>query len=191
MARWKLTEPHYLNVPGTEWEQTLTDRITQRPVRKKFPVPLHLDPRIESDWNYNSEGGTLRAGDMDGIIVVAYANGKMSPGPRDVLFVGDPSPGMFPLDDEAREISAKFTWTPTATVDYGFGAEVASEQGKILNNLIKQLADATVKGQQQPAVPGFDKFMEAMAVMMQQQNAILEHLVAKQETAERSPARRV
>lgn len=182
MAIWKLTEPHYLNVPGTEWEQVTTDRITQRPVRKKFPVPLHLDPRIESDWNYDAEcERPARQGDMDGSIVVA--NKAHPKYPRAYIFVGDPTPGMLPLDDEAKEISGKFSWTPTREVDFGFGNEVASVQANVLNGLIKQLAEATVRGT--PAAPaGFEKFMEAMAVMMQQQNQLLAAILGKQQEVE-------
>lgn len=181
MARWKLTEPHYLNVPGTEWEQVTTDRVTQRPVRRKYPVPLHLDPRIQDDWNYDSEGERpFRHGDMDGSIIVCHeGKGK----PNDRVFVGDPTPGMLPLDDEAKAISAKFKWIPTQRVDDGFGEAPASVQAEILNGLIKELADATVKGSS--ATPhGFDKFMEAMAAMMAQQTQILQQLIGKQQEAE-------
>jgi hypothetical protein len=172
MARWKLTEPHYLNVPGTEWEQVTTDRTTQRPIRRKYKVPLFLDPRIETDWNYRD-----RLNPMDGEIHVCYADRGL---PHDIVFEGDPTPGMLPLDDEAREISAKFSWQPTQGLDDQ--AQEASNQSRILNSLIKQLADATVAGQSAPA--GFDKFMEAMASMMSQQTKLLEAILTKQADAE-------
>ena len=174
MARWKLTEPHYLNVPGTEWEQVLNDRITQRPIRHKYPVPMHLDPRIESDWNYRDP-----LNPMDGEIHVAWANGRQ--GAKDIIFIGDPTPGMFPLDEEAREISAKFKWTPTVAVTDQ--AWEASNQSVILNTLIKQLAEATVAGQS-PAPAGFEKFMEAMATMMNQQTQLLAQILGKQQEVE-------
>lgn len=176
MARWKLTEPHYLNVPGTEWEQVITDRVTQRPIRKKYIVPLHLDPRIESDWTHRDERG------MDGEIIVCWEGKGL---PRDITFAGSPTPGMLPLDDEARAESAKYTWTPTATVDTGYGERPASEQGRILDNLIQKLADATVSGMPSGTAPaGFEKFMESMAAMMQQQTQLLAMLLEKNQKAE-------
>ena len=181
MARWQLTEPHYLNVPGTYWEQVLTDRVTQRPIRKQFPVPLHLDPRIESDWTERDRNA------MDGRIIVCYA-GKGEP--KDIIFVGDPTPGMLPLDEEAKEISSRFNWTPT--VDMTPEAQEASNQSKILNGLIKQLAEATVSGPTAAAPAGFEKFMESMGAMMQQQTMLLASIMERQQLGEfAAQARRV
>lgn len=177
MARWQLTEPHYLNVPGTFWEQVTTDRRTQRPIRKQYPVPMHLDPRIETDWTQKAENN-----DMDGKIVVCYAGKGL---PTDIVFEGEPTPGMLPMDDEAREISSKYSWTPTNEVNYGVGVDDASHQGKILGGLIKQLAEATVSGQGSSAIPaGFEKFMESMAQMMQQQTMLLAAIMERQQLAE-------
>jgi hypothetical protein len=96
MARWRLTEPHYLNTPGTVWEQKETDRFTGKQVRKTYPVPQHLDPKNESDWNYK-----FGSDEGEGIVVCYEGKGK----PRDIVFVGPPTPAMEPLDDEARDIS--------------------------------------------------------------------------------------
>jgi hypothetical protein len=173
MARWKLTEPHYLNVPGNEWEQVVNDPVTQRPIRKKFPVPTHLDPRVVDDWNHKSRDG------MDGEITVAWKD-KGEPG--DIIFVGPPTPGMLPLDDEARAESAKFSWTATQTVSDGWIPDETTESGKILGRLMKQLADSTVSAPQAPA--GFEKFMEAMAQMMQQQTMLLQKILDKNAASE-------
>lgn len=92
MARWRLINPHYLNVPGTEWEYKETDRTSGRSGRKIYPVPLYLDPRDAADHNYPGE------------IVVSDGT---NPGPRDHVFLGEPTPDMEPLDDEARAISTR------------------------------------------------------------------------------------
>lgn len=89
MARWSLMNAHYLNVPGTEWEyKETTDSGKQG--RKIFPVPLHLDPNNPRDHNYPGE-----------IIVCHEGKGQ----PKDIVFVGPPTPDMTPLDDEAQAIS--------------------------------------------------------------------------------------
>ena len=101
MARWKLMTPHYLNVEGETWEYTENDRQTGRPKRVQFPVPRLLDIRDPSCW-------TNRWGNKDnedGEIIVCHAGKGES---KDIVFIGDPTPDMLPVDDEAREISATF-----------------------------------------------------------------------------------
>lgn len=181
MARWKLTEPHYLNSPNTFWEQVVTDRITQRPVRKQYRVPLHLDPRLKDDWNYNADGGPIRNDDMDGQIVVCYEGKGL---PNDKVFEGPPTPGMLPLDDEAREISGKFTWTPTERVYDSFNPDDTSHQAKILAGLTQQLANAMTSAPQASAPAGMDKFMENMAAMMQQQTMLFAAMMERMQMGE-------
>ncbi len=101
MARWKLMCPHYLAVPGEEWEYTETDRATGRPIRKKFAVPRLLDTKDPSCWT--NRWGVK--GDEEGEIIVCYA-GKGEA--TDIVFVGDPTPDMLPADAEATAISASF-----------------------------------------------------------------------------------
>lgn len=169
MARWQLTEPHYLNVPGTKWEQTITNRATNRPERKTFVVPLYLHPDVESDHT--------RKDGFEGIITVCQGEGH--PDGRDIEFIGNPTPGMLPLDDEARAISAKFNWEPTRGLDDVSQAE--SHTSKIMSGLIDQLTEMKTKaevgaGQQ---IQGMDKFMETMAAMMAQNQQILMALAGK------------
>jgi len=94
MARWRLDAPHYLPVPGVEWEHSETSR-DGKSVRQRFSVPQYLDPRDGADCNYPGE------------IIVAHApeEGKRNPYPRDIIFTGEPSPDMTPLDDEAEAIT--------------------------------------------------------------------------------------
>lgn len=167
MARWQLTEPHYLNVPGTKWEQTITNRATNRPERKTFAVPLYLHPDVESDHT--------RKDGFEGIITVCQGEGH--PDGRDIEFLGNPTPGMLPLDDEAKAISAKFNWEPTRGLDDVSQAE--SHTSKIMSGLIDQLTEMKTKTQEATGIQGMDKFMETMAAMMAQNQQILATLAGK------------
>lgn len=170
MARWKLTEKHYLNVPGTKWEYTSTDRNTGRPVKKSYPVPLYLDPEDKDAWNYRGEGMF-----EDGYIIVCHeGKGEV----RDIVFVGPPTPGMLPLDAEAKEISSKFTWTPTQGLDEE--SQFNSHQNKLLMGMIDQMANLQTKATEaQASIPGMEEFMKTMAAMMTQQTQILAALSGK------------
>lgn len=98
MARWKLLTPHYLNtVSSNEWEYMETDRSTGRPIRKKFTVPRYLHPMDPGDWT--RRWGTK--GDEEGEVVVCHGTSSDA-----IEFIGDPTPDMLPLDDEARAISS-------------------------------------------------------------------------------------
>lgn len=175
MARWQLTEPHYLNVPGTKWEMQITDRVTGRPKRTVFNVPLHLDPNIESDWNYTDRIGNNIA---DGKIIVCH-EGKGED--RDIIFIGDPTPGMLPIDDEAREISARFPWKPTQGLDEASQAESFQQQLLVsLSNMKDQVSAA-------PKVEGMSELMKAMADMMKMQSELLGALTGKKVEAPLSP----
>ncbi len=165
MARWKLTEKHYLNVPGTKWEYHQVDRSTGRPIRKVYEVPLYLDPEDVTCCN--------RRDGFDEYIVVCH-EGKGLPDGRDIVFLGDPTPGMLPLDDEAREITARFDWTPTQGTDEQ--SQQNSFQNKLLLGLIDQMSDAQTKATQAQSIPGLEQFMTAMAAMMQQQTEVLAKL---------------
>lgn len=170
MARWQLTEPHYLRSPNTRWEQTVTDRNTGKPMRKVFEVPLHLDPRVESDWN-------RKDGFMDGTITVCHA-GKGLPDGRDIEFLGDPTPGMLPLDDEAREISGRFTWTPTQGLDEV--SQANSNQQRLLNGLFDTMEQLKNNASAAPQGEGFSEVIKTMQAMMQQQMQMFQMLMEKQ-----------
>lgn len=97
MARWRLNSPHYLNVKEldgepVEFRYTEQSLTTMRNRSRAFPVPLYLDPKDPT--LINSEDG----------IVVSDGN---HPGPKDYIFLGDPTPEMMPIDDEAEAISEK------------------------------------------------------------------------------------
>jgi hypothetical protein len=166
MARWKLLEAHYLSVPENYWEQTETDRDTGKQKRKKYPVPTHLDPKDPGVWTHKSGERDITQGGnafTDGEIVVRWEEGytytredgkvftcKVGPdktqrGHLDLVFVGPPTPGMEPLDDEAKAISAAFDWVNIANDKY-FGMSYAERLifDKVTNEdgQQKQMADA-------------------------------------------------
>lgn len=169
MARWRLVEAHYLNVPGTVWEQMETDRETGRQRRKAYPVPLHLDPKAAADWNYRPNGGHVSVGGNtldEGMIIVCW-EGKGEK--KDIVFIGNPTPSMEPFDEEAEEITAslKPTWhDPINEFDLGISA---SEQMVI--DAHKQMTEAMVKLSQPN--PEFTALMGTMVKMMEQNAAIL------------------
>jgi hypothetical protein len=172
MARWKLTEPHYLNVPGTKWEQTITDRATGKQIRKIYNVPTHFHPDVDADCN--------RRDGFDQFIIVCH-EGKGHPDGKDIVFVGDPTPGMLPIDDEARELSSKFAWKPTQGTDDISQSNSFSSQ--LLGGLLDQMSELQTKVVAVQS-PGMDKFMETMAAMMLQQTQILAAIAGKQAVVE-------
>jgi len=101
MARWKLLVSHYLPVTDEEWEYKETDRSTGREIRKRMQVPRLLDINDPSCWT--NKWGTN--GNEEGEIIVCHEGRGDS---KDIVFIGDPTPDMQPVDDEAREISASF-----------------------------------------------------------------------------------
>lgn len=93
MARFRLTGPHYIKIQGTEWEQSETDLITGKQGRKRYPVPLYLDPGDPSSCNYPGE--------------VIISNKADRAFPRDLIFDGPPTLDMTPLDEEAEILCAE------------------------------------------------------------------------------------
>ena len=177
MARWKLTASHYIQTDQeTEWEYTEVDRTNGRPKRHKFRVPTFLDINDPVCW-------TERIMGMDGKPVEGYINVSdgNNPGAGDVIFKGDPTPDMLPLDDEARAISDTFKehWRFNVTEQ-----EPGTFAQDLVDNLQRQLAAAQIATK--PAevqVPGLAEFMKTMAEIQAQNAAILAQVVQNQRRA--------
>lgn len=163
MARWRLMQPHYINVPGTEWEYKEVDRTSGRQARKVFEVPLYLSPNEVSDHNYPGE------------VVVAQGPSAQA---KDYIFLGEPTPDMEPLDDEAKKISAACApkWKhPIESLSGNFGAS-------LISNFEKQIAATLAGNAATAATPvstkgidpeAFAKLQERMA-LLEARNAELE-----------------
>lgn len=183
MARWKLTEAHYLRVPGTKWEYTEIDRITGRPKRTPFDVPLLLNPMDIGDLQVYGQPDPFLGQNGDPIIVVTN---NPNPAGRDVYFTSDVTPGMLPLDDEAKaltEEAAKGKWKPTTGIDPE--AQNTSYTNKLLSGLIDQMTDVKLAAQAAPPAHGLDELLKTMTAMMQQNQQILTMLVDKSSQPER------
>lgn len=156
MARWRLMQPHYLNVPGTEWEYKETTS-TGKQGRKMFQVPTYLNPNDGSDHNYPGE------------IIVCYA-GKGHP--KDIEFVGPPTPDMEPLDDEAQAINAELAPSWTHPIDALPGNGYSQS---ILRDFERQMAAAETRPNVSTSGVSQEKFdeLQAQVKALMEQNAAL------------------
>lgn len=166
MARWQIISPHYLNVTGAqkcEWQYTEVDRTNGRKKTKNFPVPTLLDPDDPSMW-------TEVRGRDDGRIIVS--NGD-NPGDNDIIFLGDPTPDMIPIDDDAKKVTASFSskWKHP----------IESLSGTYGDQLIMQFQGELAKVQSTPAttkIEGLDAMLMAITEMMKQNQQILTAIAA-------------
>lgn len=176
--RWKLTEAHYLKVAGTFWEHNQVDRKTGKPIRKQYPVPLFLDPMSLDDMITHGQMDPNLPSNQpeDWMLVVAQGESSFT---KDVIFEGEPTPGMLPLNDEARAISEKYSkgrWQPTQGIDEDSQRE--SFSNKIINGLLDQVH--TLKESVVAPTAGMAEFMETMTAMMKQQHEIIAMLAQNQ-----------
>lgn len=176
MARWKLTDAHYLAVPGTEWEYKETNRETGRQARKVYEVPVYLNPKDSADWNYPRD---------EAIIV----SNKFDPAfPRDIVFRGTPTPDMEPLDDDAQAISdsERSKWIhPIEALNMTYSESRLSEfERAIAEHTAKSMAAA-------PPALSLSGVDPAAFERMQQQLASLIEQNAKLQAAIDAPKRRL
>src|SRR5262245_29899157 len=183
MARWRLTQPHYLQVPGTEWEYKETDRETNRQARKVFEVPLYLDPRDAADWNYRSE---------EAIIV----SNKFDPAfRRDFVFTGPPTPDMEPLDDEAKKITQGYidsgAWVhPIDSLNMNYSQSVLSDFERQLAQALAGIAQQVKPAPQAVSLGGvsqeaFEKLQSQVSMLMERNAQLEEALVEKKAAGRR------
>lgn len=170
MARWRLKAKHYLPVPGTEWEQKETDRNTGKQVRKVYTVPLYLDPDDPADW-------TDKANQE---IVVSDGDHAQ---PRDIIFSGEPTPDMEPVDEAAEAISdsLKHKWIhPIESLD----GQGNSYGDSLLRGLEEQVARLMANQPEKPvSVGAIDTqafaALQAQVAQLMEQNAQLQAKAAE------------
>src|SRR5215472_12935255 len=161
MARLRLTEPHYIFTdPDTVWERLETDSVSGRQVRKQYVVPKYFHHEIEADWNDKEEKA---------VVVSDGHNAKKT----DIIFKGEPTPGMLGLDDEAKEISAKFKdkWNIPDNIKWGPG-----EYSGALSDYFVQQQDKVnlqMAKTEEDRARSTDKFQESMLATMAQNQQIL------------------
>lgn len=157
MARWRLTAPHYLTVPGTKYRYEEVDRETGEKNVAEHDVPRYLDPNNPRDCR------TM------GMCVVTHGEVKIK---GDWPFVGEPTPDMEPLDEEAQAISdsCRGHWQhPIENLEANGGFSQA-----LLQVLERQLTQAMSKGATVPAtstsvsLDEFTKLQEQVASLMAQ-----------------------
>jgi|SRR5215469_16161995 len=168
MARWRLTEPHYLYTdPDTLWERIETDTETGRQVRKQYVVPAYFHHEMISDWTDKVEKAVIVANRFD----KAHKT--------DIVFKGEPTPGMMALDDEAEAISAKFKdkWNLPDHIKWGDGqyssalADHFAEQIDKVNMRATQMAEQNSRN--------VEEYMKAQGLQSSQIIKILEMLATK------------
>lgn len=180
MARWRLTAKHYLNVPDMEWEYKETT-AEGRQHRKIFIVPRYLNPDDPSDW---TEGNDC--------VVCLEGKGHR----KDIVFLGDPTPDMEPLDPEAEEISNSLRPSWQHPIDSLPGQGV--EYGDMLLEKLTAQIDALASGRALPntsaAQVSVDQFaaLQAQVAQLTEMNArLLEQMAATQAEPKAEKARRV
>lgn len=189
MARWKLTEAHYLKVPGTAWEYNSIDRRTGRPKREIFNVPLQLDPKsIDDLTKHGQPDPAFPSRDIeDYIIIVTDVVGGINQ--RDVVFEGKPTPGMLPLDDEAKAITAecsKGIWKPTPGTDDD--AQRASYANTVIDSIMGQMNLIKDEVHKTPQIEGMSELLSTMTAMMKQNQEIMSLLVKQSSEGKRRAA---
>jgi hypothetical protein len=172
MARWKLTAPHYLNIEGTKWEYQEVSRTTGKTIRIQVPVPTLLDPRDQADfthkWGQQSQPGVHS--DIEGEIIVSRGPSIDS---KDIIFIGDPTPDMIPIDDEAKAISASFT------EHWRYKPETEAP-GMFSQSLVDQFHLAMADASTKPArIEGLDLLVAAMADVVKSNQELTKSFVRR------------
>lgn len=170
MARWRLDIAHYLFLdPPTEWEYKETSRETGRQNRMVAKVPRLLDPKDPTDCNQYGE------------IVVCDGH---NPQRGDLIFLGDPTPDMHPLDDEAEAITQKFidagTWRKPEEGSEPYGEGLIKQFLAQIDRLggIKPTPSVSAS---QVSPDAFASMQKQVAQLMEQNAQLMKQLIDKQE----------
>lgn len=182
MARWRLMQPHYLNVPDTEWEYKEVNRTSGKPQRKVYQVPRMLHPDDSGDYTHP---------ELQAIIVCYEGKGEA----RDLTFFGEPTPDMEPLDAEAQAISdsCRGKWVAPMGADAfpaqgGYGGARAEEFLKELTALMAAQQPVAPTSAPNVSVDEFEALKKQVALLLEQ-NALLQAQANPEPVA--APARRV
>lgn len=180
--RWRLQEPHYLNVPGTEWDHRETSQTTRKQITKHVKVPLLLDPKEPSDWNYPEE------------VIVAHAVEGCHNLRADIIFEGSPTMAMEPLNEEARKLSDKVFANCKHPIDSlpgnGFTEDMLTMFTRQLEAVINKAGGIPKGNPSVPNTPLPDDVVTKLQAQMNElmeKNAALERRIAQKEMADADP----
>ena len=133
-------ETRYIHVPQHRQTRQValseTDRSSGENLEKEFIVPRLLDiirpALLDQPARCRCPGRRLRTNiGAEGEIVVCQP-GKGQPG--DIEFLGDPTPDMIPMDEEAEEISRGFAdhwaWKPD-TAEPNYSQSIVDRHGEV------------------------------------------------------------
>jgi hypothetical protein len=172
MARFRLSDKHYLNIEGSEWEEKQELQTN---------VPMYLDPKDPADHNY------------DGQIIIATAEDRRYP--DDYVLRGDfiPTMDMVPLDDEAETLLEDYK------ANYKGEHPIESLEGTmgeaILAKLSRQLDALSGLGGPKPTTPisvaEFEKLKAENAELKAKVDQALAMLNAMQVPKAETSARRI
>lgn len=167
MARWRLSTSHYLSVENNEWEYNETDRSSGKQIRTRLKVPLQLDIDDPNCWNitYRNPRGEVVAGE----VIVAHSGKEHLK--DDILFVGDPTPDMIPIDDEAKAISKTFEkrWGAAPNEDISYGQKMIEASQ---DEMAKLKAEANVV-----KIEGMAEIIKSMTDMMAMNQQMMAQLL--------------
>jgi hypothetical protein len=173
MARWRLTDKHYIHISRngepTQWEWKETNRDTGRVNRKVYTVPMYLDPNNPADQNH------------DGDVIIARQKGSHS---KDLIVADDfvPTWDMEPLDDEAEALSAALKARGGAHPIDSLPAQGQTYAEHLLTRLGDQLERAMREAPPPSAPPDtgvIKKLQEDMAKLMEANAKMQAQLMAK------------
>lgn len=167
MPRWKLVAPHYLNiVPGNgqnpiQWEYVEEDLHAKRTGaspgrpgaggnngqrRVRYTVPLMMDPRTPGDWNYPN----------DEAIIVSTEFSRAFP--NDIVFAGEPTPDMVPMDEAAERISAslahKWVHPIEGMPNADHSTSIITNLERMITGLVKQQGETPEQAMRRATVEG-------------------------------------
>lgn len=157
---------HYLTVPGTHWEQNETDRNTGKSNRKVHNVGLLLNPDDAADCDRNGE-------------IIVYSAVEGGRGPKfGHEFLGEPTPEMEPINDEAQTISdsLRAKWEKPfdsfqTAADGDFSTRLLAGIEKALNKASQNTGD--VPGATVVPITEYNALKDQMAEMQKQMDAIM------------------
>lgn len=174
MARWRVTAKHYVLArqfgEDTTWVREETNRDTGRAFRRTFAVPLYIDPEDPICINKNI-----------GYAVAATEGFEM---PGDITLLSPCTPDMEPLDEDAKQITAKESkkWKdPINSLPISIGDDFGNQLLAMLTaqfNNVSQAPSVSLKG------AGKDEISELKAMLAVQQEQIAKLLGVSNAPAE-------